>query len=110
MIGNGKLWGIAPNDGFGHKCMFFSVFIGSTARKLLQTDHHHLHTLDASNGVTTITLSTCPTDIKEKSVNCKPFFDIRILVHAAQAPFEPTNLTHDALFAVVDKAIASLPE
>jgi len=29
--------------------------------------------------------------------------------HAAQAPFNPENLTHIALLAVVEKAIASLP-
>jgi len=40
---------------------------------------------------------------------CELFFDLRILVHAAQAPFNPEILTHIALLAVVEKAIASLP-
>ena len=37
------------------------------------------------------------------------FFDLQILIHAAQAPVNPENLTHDALLVVVDKAIALLP-
>ena len=40
---------------------------------------------------------------------CGLFFDLQILVHAAQAPANPEILTHDALLAVVDKAITSLP-
>lgn len=29
---------------------------------------------------------------------CALFFDLRILVHVAQDPVKPENLTHDALF------------
>ena len=36
------------------------------------------------------------------------FFDLQILIHAAQAPVNPEILTHDAL-VVVDKVIALLP-
>ncbi|KAF8804615.1 hypothetical protein BYT27DRAFT_6693416 [Phlegmacium glaucopus] len=36
------------------------------------------------------------------------FFDLQILVHAAQAPVDPANLTHDAFLAVVDRTIALL--
>ena len=40
---------------------------------------------------------------------CENFFDLQILIQAAQVPVSPVNLTHEALFAVVNKAIASLP-
>lgn len=59
---------------------------------------------------------TFPTDRKVDRVVanftnnplCELFIDLQILVHAAQAPVNLANLTHEALFAVVDKAIASL--
>ena len=85
------------------RTIFYRTF-GQTAPDYITNERHSLSRA-----------FTFPTDprvdrIVANFMSSALFFDLRILVHAAQDPVNPENLTHDALFAVVDKAIASLPD